>query len=177
MALYFVTGNKGKFFEARALLSDLEQLDIDLPEIQEIDPQRIIRAKLLEARKIYQDDLIVDDSSLYFDALNGLPGPLIKWFCKTMQAQGLYEMLDRLGNFQAEAKTIIGYAHGRNIDFFEASLKGRIVSPRGDNGFGWDVIFQPNGFKKTLAEMSLEEKNKISMRKNALMSLKEFISA
>ena len=59
----------------------------------------------------------------------------------------------------------------RSIRYFEGNLSGRIVRPRGKNGFGWDMIFLPAGRKKTLAEMTLEEKNKISMRRAAFQKL------
>jgi inosine/xanthosine triphosphate pyrophosphatase family protein len=64
MTIYFITGNKSKFTEGKAILPELEQLEIDLPEIQEIDARLIIEAK--------------EDTSLYLECLNGLPGPLIK---------------------------------------------------------------------------------------------------
>ena len=88
MALYFITGNKGKLVEVQEIISSVEQLDIDLPEIQDIDAQEIIRAKLEEAQKHHQGQFIVEDTSLYLDCLNGLPGPLIKWFMKTIGNDG-----------------------------------------------------------------------------------------
>ena len=176
MALYFITGNKNKFKEARSILSGVEQLDIDLPEIQEIDATEIVEAKLLEALKHKEGEFIIEDTSLYFDCLNGLPGPLIKWFLQTVGNKGLFDLVDKLGNDQAGAKTIIGYAENKSrVHFFTGSIKGRIVSPRGDSNFGWDPIFQPEGYSKTFAEMSSEEKNAISMRRVALNKLKEFI--
>ncbi|MCX6811161.1 MAG: non-canonical purine NTP pyrophosphatase, partial [Candidatus Berkelbacteria bacterium] len=153
--------------------SDLNQFEIDLPEIQNIDPKIIIKAKLLEALKHKKGEFIVEDTSLYLDCLNGLPGPLIKWFLETIGNQGLYKIAKKLNNFRAEAKTVIGYAKNKKeIKFFEGIVKGRIVSPKGKQGFGWDPIFKPKGFDKTFAEMPTEEKNKISMRRIALNKLK-----
>ncbi len=173
MALYFITGNSNKFSELRAILGDsLEQLDIDLPEIQEIDSHAIIAEKLAEARTQKAGAFIVEDSSLYLDALHGLPGPLIKWFLKTIGNEGLVPIADLFGNTGAEAKTVIGYADvDGNEFFFEGSLRVNIVAPRGTNGFGWDVIFQPEGSDKTFAELSPEEKNAFSMRKLAATKL------
>ena len=84
MNLYFITGNKNKFEEVKSILPNTEQLDIDLPEIQDIDAKIIIRAKLLAALKHKDGEFIVEDTSLYLDCLGGLPGPLIKWFMKNM---------------------------------------------------------------------------------------------
>ena len=176
MALYFITGNKNKFSEVKAIIPNVEQLDIDLPEIQDIDAKKIIRAKLLEALNYKQAEFIVEDTSLYLECLNGLPGPLIKWFMKTIGNDGLFNIAEKLGNNKAEAKTIIGYAKNpKEIYYFEGSVKGKIVSPRGKSGFGWDPIFQPEGFSKSFAELTPEEKNKISMRRIALSKLKEFL--
>ncbi len=176
MALYFITGNKNKFSEVKAIIPNVEQLDIDLPEIQDIDAKKIISAKLLEALNYKQAEFIVEDTSLYLECLNGLPGPLIKWFMKTIGNDGLFNIAEKLGNNKAEAKTIIGYAKNpKEIYYFEGSVKGKIVSPRGKSGFGWDPIFQPEGFSKSFAELTPEEKNKISMRRIALNKLKEFL--
>jgi len=174
---YFITGNLNKFKEIKAFLPSLQQLDIDLPEIQEVDAHEIIKAKLSAAFIYKQDEFIVEDTSLYCDCLNGLPGPLIKWFLKSIGVVGLHNLTQTLGNNNAIAKTIIGYA--RSIDelyFFEGILDGKLVAPRGSNGFGWDSIFVPNGYDKTLAEMSDDEKNGISMRRIALNKLVVFLN-
>ena len=78
MSLHFITGNKGKLLEVQSILGDVTALDIDLAEIQSLDAHEIIKAKLDEARKHHNGQFIVEDTSLYFEALNGLPGPLIK---------------------------------------------------------------------------------------------------
>jgi non-canonical purine NTP pyrophosphatase (RdgB/HAM1 family) len=174
--LYFITGNKGKFDEVKAILPEVEQLDIDLPEIQEIDAREVIKAKLAAAFAHREGEFIVEDLSLYLESLNGLPGPLIKWFLKTIGNEGLVNLAARLGNDRAVAKTIIGYAKGADdIRFFEGAIEGRIVAARGEGGFGWDPIFLPDGYDKTFGEMTLQEKNDISMRRIAANKLKEFL--
>ncbi len=177
MALYFITGNENKLEEVRAILPDVLRLDIDLPEIQDIDPKEIVKAKLMDAFKHRSGGFIIEDTSLYLNCLNGLPGPLIKWFLKAIGNEGLFRIADSFGNFSAEAKTIIGYAEDpQNIQFFEGSVKGKIVMPKGESNFGWDPIFQPEDYDKTFAEMEKVEKNKISMRRIALEKLKDFIT-
>ncbi|MFZ2484340.1 MAG: non-canonical purine NTP pyrophosphatase [Minisyncoccia bacterium] len=175
MSLYFITGNKGKLAEVQSILGNVEALDIDLPEIQSLDAHEIIKTKLEEAKKHQAGEFIVEDTSLYFEALKGLPGPLIKWFMKTIGNGGLYKIAESFGSHNAEAKTIIGYSDAQgNISFFEGNIKGTIVSPRGE-GFGWDPIFQPEGYSKTFGELTAEEKNSFSMRKIALEKLKTAI--
>src|SRR3989344_6958047 len=89
MSIYFITGNKGKLAEVQSILGNVEGLDIDLPEVQSLDAHEIIKAKLEEAKKHQTGEFIVEDTSLYFEALKGLPGPLIKWFMKTIGNDGL----------------------------------------------------------------------------------------
>lgn len=176
MSLSFITGNAGKFSEIKEILSTVEQLNIDLVEIQELDPHKVIEAKLIEAQKVHPGELIIEDTSLYFNSMNGLPGPFIKWFLDAMGIDGLADLASRFDNQAAEARTIIAYiSEAGEIKYFEGKLSGRIVSPRGENGFGWDKIFElENG--KTLAELTLDEKNEISMRQLAANKLKEFLN-
>lgn len=177
--MYFITGNKNKFEEAQSILGNnvnLEQIDIDLPEIQSLDPREVIKQKLLAALKLKQGEFIVEDVSVSIDCLNGLPGPLIKWFMETLDNKGLSNLVSKYKNKKATATLIIGYAKSAsNIQFFEASMNGKIVKPRGTNGFGWDPIFEVAGLGKTLAELTFEEKNKISNRRKAFEKLRKYL--
>jgi len=176
MSLFYITSNEGKFKAAKLIIPEIEKLDIDLPEIQEINPKKIIEAKLIEANRHKKGRFMISDGSLYLEAIPGLPGPLIKWFEKTIGNQGLFQLANNMGNFGAYAKVIVGYMDDQdNINYFEGEIKGKIVKPRGSNGYGWDEIFQPSGFKKTFAEMTIEEKNKISHGRIALEKLKEYL--
>ncbi len=175
----FITGNPNKLAEVREILQgvNIEQLQIDLPEIQEIDPHKVIEAKLQEARKHHQGEMMVEDTSLYLEALeNKLPGPLIKWFEKALGNDGIANLAARYGVHGATATNLIGYLDGRGeIHFFEGSAKGNIVFPRGEKNFGWDPIFQPDGSIKTFAQMTQKEKNAISHRRKSLMKLREYL--
>jgi inosine triphosphate pyrophosphatase len=174
--IYFITGNKNKLAEAREFISEIESYEIDLPEIQEVDARKIIKEKLLEGLKHKKGEFIVEDTSLYLDALGGLPGPLIKWFLKTIGGQGLYDIAKAFNNFNAQAKTVIGYAkNAHEINFFEGTVEGIIVEPRVETDFGWDNIFQPDGYQVSFAEMGKDAKNAISMRKIAFEELKNHL--
>ncbi len=186
MTLYFITGSAGKFKEAQAVLPELQQLDLDLPEIQEIDAQKIIAAKLTAAQQHHAGSFIVEDTSLAIASLNGLPGPLIKWFLKKLGNDGLARIARSQNTssvsdsssvlVNAEARTVIGYVDEQHrVSFFEGVIKGSIILPRGERGFGWDPIFVPEGFDRSFAEMTLEEKNQLSMRRLAFNKLKQFL--
>lgn len=177
MPIYFITGNKNKFEEVKSVIPQVLREDIDLPEIQEIDAKKIIQKKIESAFEYKDSEFIVEDTSLYLECLKGLPGPLIKWFMKTLGNRGIADLAERLGNNNATAKTVIGYAKKPDeIYFFEGETEGKIVKPSDEGfGWGWDPIFVPEGYKTTFHEMLPEEKNKISMRKKALDKLKEFM--
>jgi non-canonical purine NTP pyrophosphatase (RdgB/HAM1 family) len=175
----FITGNKKKVEEFNTVLAPMhvEQLDIDLAEIQELDPHKIIKHKLGEAFKHHSGEFIVEDSSMYMAALGGkLPGPLVKWFNETIGTAGLAEIAQKFHNDKANAKTIIGYAKSPDdIQFFEGNVKGRIVAPRGNYSFGYDPIFLPEGSAKTLSELKSEGDFNSSPRGIAVKKFKEYL--
>lgn len=185
MAIKFITGNAHKFAEAKLIIPDLEQLDIDLPEIQELDPEVIIREKLQAAlaQNKAQGQLVVEDTGIYLEALNGFPGPLIKWYLQALGVEGIYRVTAALGNPKVSAKTIVGFVDTSKADpevkFFHGEVAGEIVSPRynpnAKDSFAWNPIFQPVGYTQTFAEMSVDEKNKISMRAIAFRKLQEYL--
>jgi inosine triphosphate pyrophosphatase len=177
MTLYFITGNSKKFEEAKEIIPEIKKMDIDLDEIQELDPKKIIEEKLKRARKVHSGEFFCEDTSVYLECLNGFPGPLIKWLKQSIDIDGIYELVSKYENKNAVAKTIVGYSKGDKIKFFEGELKGKIVFPKGKRDFRWDPIFQPEGNSKTLAEMNLREKNKISMRRKALERLKDHLNS
>ncbi len=175
--IHFITGSKNKLEEIQAIVPGIEQLEMDLPEIQEIDPHKIIKAKLEAAFAHSGGEFLVEDTSLYMEAMNGLPGPLIKWFLQAIGNEGLVNLGDKLGNNKAVAKTLIGYAKSRDdIHYFEGVVEGSLVTSRVSSGYGWDLIFLPYGHEKTFAEMSQEEKNTISMRGRAAEKLRVFLN-
>jgi inosine triphosphate pyrophosphatase len=178
--LCLITSNVHKLTEARLILPALEGWAIDLPEIQHAEPRPVIEAKLLAALNLGSTHarLLVEDTGLYLDALQGLPGPLIKWFLAPgkLGLEGLYQLAHRQGQTTARAITVIGYlerhAEGITLRYFEGVTAGQIVAPRGQQGFGWDSIFCPEGSPHTFAEMEPAEKLRFSMRRQAFARLR-----
>ncbi len=173
----FITGNEGKYSEAKKVISTLEKIDFDLPEIQSLDPKEIITVKLQEAIKTHKGNFIVEDTSLIANSLNNFPGPLVKWVLKSVGNQGLYDMVENKDDKSARAVCMIGLVYGGNISFFESEVEGEIVKPKGENGFGWDPVFKPTDSSKTFGEMQPEEKEKYNMRVKALLKLKKYLSS
>lgn len=173
--VYFVTGNDDKFREAKVLLPELERVEIDLPEEQSLDPELVIRKKLEVAIKLHEGPIIVEDTSLYLDGLNGFPGPLIKWMLQAVGNSGIYELCQNIHNNKAVARTVVGLYDGNIVQFFEGEIHGQIVKPYGNEGFGWDEIFRPDGLSETYAEMGDEFKPEFSMRTKAFTKLSEYL--
>jgi non-canonical purine NTP pyrophosphatase (RdgB/HAM1 family) len=176
--LYFVTGNQNKFLEASKIIPELIQTEIDLIEIQSLNTLEIIQAKLLQAHHLHPDkNLIVEDISVEISALNGFPGPLIKWFLQSLGEEEIWQILKNKKDKSAKVICNLGHIDNNGkIKYFEASLEGEIVSVRGDNGFGFDPIFKPKGSTMTLAEMGIEAKNQISYRARVFNQLKSYLT-
>jgi len=176
----FVTGNKNKVREAEAILKiSLEQVMVkELFEIQTQDLDELIRHKCQQAYLALKKPVIVEDSGLQFNAWKGLPGTLIKWFENTVGCEGMLKMLQSFEDRRAKAVCCLAIHDGKNIQVARGEVNGSIATEiRGNNGFGWDVFFVPEGYKKTYAEMDAKEKNAISHRKIALEKLKLFFTA
>lgn len=180
----FVSGNSKKFEEIKAILNqhlpDVEviQVKIDLPELQG-EPEEIVRDKLKIALEKANGPLIVEDTSLCFNVLKGLPGPYIKAFLTKLGPSGLFKMINAYEDHSGYAMCIMGLAKtgDEEAKIFVGKTHGEIVEPRGPHNFGWDPVFQPNGFDKTYAELDSAVKNTISHRYKALNELLEFIRA
>jgi inosine triphosphate pyrophosphatase len=170
--VFFVTGNIHKLREVEAILGTMRHVDLDLPELQELEPRKVVIAKAQAALGQGYSPVLIEDTSLSLTALNGLPGPLIKWFLKALGGEGVYQLAASKQDCSAEVRTIFGLALGpQTFIYGEGAVQGEVVSPRG-SGFGWDSIFQPQGSAKTMGEMTPEEKSTFSMRTKALHDLR-----
>jgi inosine triphosphate pyrophosphatase len=176
----YITSNQQKFEEASHILEgwELDRTALELTEIQG-DYRDITKAKAKEALSQLHIPLIVEDVSVCCDAIAGLPGPYVKDFLKHLGDQGLYELIAKYPNNNARVVCVAAYIEpGAEPILFEGSVEGTIVSPRGSLRHGthsWNCIFLPNGSRKTMGEMSMEEHAQASMRKIALTKLREYL--
>mmetsp|Transcript_24885 Transcript_24885/g.77940 ORF Transcript_24885/g.77940 Transcript_24885/m.77940 type:complete len:266 (+) Transcript_24885:68-865(+) len=182
--IFFVTGNARKEVEVNAILREANiapfrvvHVDIDLPELQGPLGDRgaldIARAKCLEASERVGAAVLVEDTSLSFPALGGLPGPYIKWFIDAIGNDGLWRLLETSDDRSAFCQCTLCYSSGPGAEplLFVGRTDGAIVPPHassGGGGFGWDAIFVPDGHEVPFAALSLKEKNAISHRARAL---------
>lgn len=154
----FITGNQNKAdYLARTLGIELEHQKIELDEIQSTDLHEIVEHKVKQAFTLIGRPVLVEDVSLGFKALGGLPGPFVKFFVDAPDGlEKMCRMLDSFENRGARAECVFGYYDGTNLQLFEGGLSGTIAKkPRGENGYGWDKIFEPEGYGgKTRAELT-----------------------
>ena len=183
--IIIASGNKGKIKEVQEILNDYNiismkdyDLQIEVEEDKETFEENAIKkaetiAKILEGRKC-----IADDSGIEIEYLNGFPGVETKrWINGTDRERNL-QILEKLKGVQKENRNIkfisaIAISDGKNTVSVVAELEGKVANQvRGENGFGFDEIFELED-GRTLAEISQEEKNNISARRKALELLKE----
>lgn len=188
MKITFVTGNQKKLDEVIAILGDtlpfeLQSMKLDLPELQG-EPEEVSRAKAVLAAKQVTGPVMVEDTSLCFNALGGLPGVYIKWFLEKTGHEGLNNLLAAYPDKSAYAQCIFSLAINDGKDegegegdvlTFVGKTNGTIVSAQGPLDFGWDPIFMPDGFDKTYAEIPKEIKNTISHRYRSLEALRKYL--
>ncbi len=199
MELVFVTTNEGKMKEISNLLKggfqlkSLKDLGFD-GEIPEINPtlEENASAKAFYIYERFQVNCFADDTGLEVEYLNNWPGVYsarfaemednIKFASKKELTEAninkLLSLLKGKDSRKARFRTVISLIlQGKEIRF-EGMVKGEITEEkRGEGGFGYDPVFVPDGYDKTFAEMSLEEKNKISHRAIAFAKLVEFLNS
>jgi len=173
--LLFVSSNAGKVREVEAILGEpVEQLDLDLPEIQSLDVEAVAREKALTAFERAGRPVVVEDTGLYIDALQGLPGALVRWFLVTIGPAGICDLIPHGAERGARARSAVAFCDGETVEIFTGETIGSIAPhPVGSDGFGWDPIFQPVGAAGTFAQMDQVEKTMYSMRRQALNRLRD----
>lgn len=175
--LYFLTSNKGKISEARAILGfPIEIFEHEIDEIQSLNVERIVRKKVQDAFALVRKPVIVDDVSVEVKAWNGFPGPFIKYLREAGGNDLLLKMLKSEKDRTVIVKAAIGFYDGKTIYSFVGEVKGTMAaSPRGDKGWGFDPLFIPESLGKTLGEVDGEIKNQFSHRRVALDIFKKFL--
>ena len=187
--LVFATHNKNKFREIQALVPDHIKL-LSLQEIgcnedieetgDTIDANAIIKAEYVRTR--YGYDCFADDTGLEVESLAGAPGVYSARYAGEIKDDSanrrkLLNQLEERDDRTARFKTVIALNLKENENLFTGICEGSITrEERGENGFGYDPIFQPKGFDKTFAEMNLEEKSEISHRAKAFKELIDYLS-
>ena len=190
MRIIFATGNEGKMREIRMIMADLGLEILSMKEAGicvEVDENgttfeenAVIKAKGIAA--VCNDIVLADDSGLEIDALNKEPGVYSARYMGEdtsyrIKNANLIERLEGVADENRTARFVCAIAavlpDGRVLET-KAAMEGRIgYEERGENGFGYDPIFMLPEYGKSTAELSSEEKNKLSHRGKALRLMKE----
>lgn len=188
MELIFATNNHHKLREINSIigediiLKDLRDVNIseDIPEEEPtLEGNALAKARYVHSRTGL--NVFADDTGLETEALNGLPGVHSARFAGESKDSNaniakLETMLAGKDNRSARFRTVIALIYNNEEYLFDGTVKGKIINEkRGPGGFGYDPVFVPEGFTRTFAEMSLEEKNRLSHRAKAFEKLKDFL--
>ena len=188
MKLVFASNNKNKIQEIQALVPNIIQIvsleeigcTEDIPETADtIEGNAILKANYVTEK--YGFDCFADDTGLEVDALNGAPGVYSARYAGEQKDANdnmdklLSELKDK-SNRKANFKTVIALNLNGKQNLFTGIINGKIIKEKiGTNGFGYDPIFVADGFDKTFAELSMEEKSTISHRGIAVKELILFL--
>jgi len=191
MKIVFATNNKNKLAEVRDMLgNDMDVLsledigcDVDIPETgSTLEENALIKARYVFDK--YNVPCFADDTGLEVEALNGAPGVYSarygggKGHDSEANIQRLMREMHGKTNRRARFRTVIALIQegGGEPLLFEGIVNGAITTKRsGDQGFGYDPVFMPDGCNKTFAKMGDEQKNKISHRARAVQKLVEYL--
>ncbi|MCE7061772.1 non-canonical purine NTP diphosphatase [Dyadobacter sp. CY343] len=188
MKLCFATNNLNKLTEIQALLGDQFELvtladigcDVDIPEPYDTISENS-RGKAAYVYENFQIDCFADDTGLEVTALNGEPGVKSARYAGAQRNPDdninlLLQKLSSLPDKSARFVTVITLVLNGEFHQFEGIVEGKIIAEkRGTNGFGYDPVFVPDDFDRTFAEMTLEEKSKLSHRARAFAKLVDFL--
>ena len=189
MNLVFASNNKNKIKEIQSILPEtikilsLEEIGCheDIPETADtIEGNAILKADYVTQK--YGYDCFADDTGLEVEALNGEPGVYSARYAGKQRSADdnmnkLLKGLEDKSNRNAKFKTVIALNLNGEQHLFTGIAKGQITMHKtGNQGFGYDPIFQPENFTETFAELPLETKNKIGHRGKATQQLIDFLN-
>ena len=175
MKLKVITSNPGKVAEYQKAFDELgiemEHYKLPYDEVQTSDLEEVVNKGMDEIISKGVRNFIVDDTGLFIDSLKGFPGVWSAYAQKTIGNRGILKLLEGAEDRGAEFRCCIGCdIDGRRV-VVTGACRGFITdSEKGTDGFGFDPIFSPDG-KLTFAEMSIEDKNGMSHRGNAVRLL------
>jgi XTP/dITP diphosphohydrolase len=173
----FVTSNKGKFVEAQGIFGDLEQKNIGYTEIQADTLEEVAIFGMIEVSSRLQGPVMLEDAGLFIEALSGFPGVYSAYVQKTIGNAGILRLMEGMEDRRAFFKSVVVYAEpGLEPQMFQGIVHGQIgQEARGTLGFGYDPIFYVG--ERSLGEMELIEKNRISHRASSMRGLKEWLDS
>ena len=186
MEIFFVTHNEAKFKEAQHLATEynlsIDWFRLEYEEIQENNLETIAKhscIKLVQDNPLLKEKcFFLEDAGLFIDSLNDFPGPFSSYVYQTIGNRGILMLMKSEQNRSAQFKSVVAFYQDGEVKLYKGITKGKIITEqRGEQGFGFDPIFQPFESNLTFAEMSLKTKNLYSHRQKSLRELFNSINA
>ena len=189
LCFYLATKNTNKVKEIKNIIGEeieilLPPAFIDFPEEKgdTLEENAYLKAEYF-SRYIKDNYVVGEDSGLFVDKLNGLPGVISARFSgERDDKKNIEKLLDMMKRYKKKEErkakfiTVVCLIGKGEKKFFKGEIDGYITfEPKGNNGFGYDPVFEIPEIGKTFAELSLEEKNRISHRAKAFLKLKEYL--
>lgn len=170
--LVLVTQNQHKLKELTPLFMkynvDFETTSHEKHEIRSDNIEEIARVAAKVAFETHQKPVVVDDTGFFVDALKGFPGSYAGIVLNFIGYEGILRLMNNNEDRASEFKTAVGYYDGQYLKSFVGTMSGSVArESAGVGGFGYDPIFVPDGFTKTYAELTFDEKISISHRTKA----------
>ncbi|MCC7450009.1 MAG: TIR domain-containing protein [Anaerolineae bacterium] len=176
--LFFATVSANKKAQYESILgAKLQTVPIQLDDIQHVDPGEVAVHKVRQAYQILKKPVFIDQSALSVRAWGGLPGGMTAAFIVPAGLSTLCRMMHPFEDKYAEAISVIAFTDGHLIRKFVGMLPGTITERPSEGGWSWNSIFVPDGFNKTLAEMTEEEYLSISSRRRATIEFMRFLQS
>lgn len=181
--LFIVTTNAHKVKEIRAILSE-NKIKIIQKKLEIVEPdydtlEEVAIAKATQAFEKIKKPLIVEDTGVFFEGYNKFPGQIAKRVYLGIGFSGLLSLIRATKNKKAHFKTVICFVAAKNsFKLFSGTLNGRLIEKvvnKEKNRLPYEKIFIPKGHSKTLVELDLNEKNKISHRAKATRKLGKWL--
>jgi len=181
--IYFITGNMGKINEAKSILSKINvkviQKNLGYPEIQADSLEDVALFGAKHIQKKIDSTFILEDAGLFIEHLNGFPGVYSAYVYYCIGCSGILNLLDGVDANIRKAcfRSVLTYVEpNKKPHILIGECHGKISTlEMGNQGFGYDPIFIPNGKTKTFAQMDTKEKNSISHRGKSLEKLLDLL--
>jgi XTP/dITP diphosphohydrolase len=178
MKIYYITGNKSKFNEAKLILKGIALIrkDIKLEEIKSLNQEDVVLDKARKAFRKLGKPVIADDAGIYFEEYKNFPGTYTRFLFESIGFRGIKNLL-RGRKKKACFKVLICYKDKNHEEIFSGIWRGKItrLGKKYNPDWQYDSIFMPQNYKKTLSEIPLEERAKISHRKKAFVKLAKYL--
>ncbi len=187
--IFLASGNPHKIEELEQMIQPLGielKSTLDFPDAHEVvEDQPDLEGNAVKKARYWFNETgipsLADDTGLEVDVLNGAPGVYSARYAGENvtyddNVEKLLREMDGESNRKARFRTVIAFLDGSDEHLFEGVCEGEIITKRkGEKGFGYDPVFQPEGYDQTFAELSSEEKNKISHRGLALQKFLAYL--